>query len=273
MCNDVNCPSISQCFISLSITYSFRVIVRQCLKSFTFNRRQSSNFSIVINCTISSCHQCVWFSLYHTSTSCFAFRVWQTNSISFIGDNISFFCRLFYSAFIVFKWNNLAIIHFIRRQSFISFVGNHSFHSSAIKISFKYIHLSFGCSTHSIFVRYSLFLFCPETNAELISIGFTPNCSLIMSSYSFFIFTFSNKKYFGFISLTNLTNSKKSLLLGSSKFNIFHALENHWHGLHQIIMSTSEKSFHWISSTLQISIISEWFFFAIWIAYLSISLA
>nr|DAX89025.1 MAG TPA: hypothetical protein [Caudoviricetes sp.] len=44
---------------------------------------------------------------------------------------------------------------------------------------------------------------------------------------SFFILTFSSRKYLGFASLRILTNSKNSLERGSSKFNPLPAEENH----------------------------------------------
>ena len=65
------------------------------------------------------------------------------------------------------------------------------------RISFIIIPLSSGCVTPGIFVRYSLFLLCADTSAESISIGYTHISSLILSLCSFFIFTFSSRKYFG----------------------------------------------------------------------------
>nr|DAN78509.1 MAG TPA: Site specific DNA methylase [Caudoviricetes sp.] len=48
---------------------------------------------------------------------------------------------------------------------------------------------------------------------------------------SFFIFTFSSRKYLGFVSFSILTNSKNSLERESEKFSPLPALLNHWQGL------------------------------------------
>jgi len=159
------------------------------------------------------------------------------------------------------------------------------------RISFNMIFLSSGCLIHGIFVRYNLLRFCAETREELISIGSTHNSFEIMSCRSFFIFTFSKRKYFGLTSFKILTYSKNNQLLESWKFFPFHALENHWHGDHQInkskghsqtIQSSFIKYSHQLSQsgveyrifwTSQISTMSSWFFFAILIAFSSISLA
>ena len=71
----------------------------------------------------------------------------------------------------------------------------------------------------------------------------TPNCSEIIANHSFFIRTFSNKKYFGCMALTNLTNSKNKALLGSWKPSPLPATEKPTQGEPPIIKSTSAKSF------------------------------
>ena len=76
-----------------------------------------------------------------------------------------------------------------------------------------------------MFVQYSLGLFCALKNLEFISIGSTPRRPLIMSWYSFFIFTFSIRKYFGFSPFTALPYSKNSADLSSLKFSCFPAKE------------------------------------------------
>lgn len=91
--------------------------------------------------------------------------------------------------------------------------------------------LSSGCVIPCILVQYSLLRFCPLTKLLFISIGSTQSILVIISTRSFFILTFSNRKYLGFTSFSILTYSKKSLLLGSLKFNFLPALLNPWQGL------------------------------------------
>ena len=66
-------------------------------------------------------------------------------------------------------------------------------------------------------VQYNLFLFCAENKLLFIVTGLTPRYFVIMSCESCFIGTFSIRKYLGFSLSFSLTNSKNSLLRGSSK--------------------------------------------------------
>nr|DAW30787.1 MAG TPA: Site specific DNA methylase [Caudoviricetes sp.] len=61
--------------------------------------------------------------------------------------------------------------------------------------------------------------------------------------HSFFILTFSRRKYLGFASFNILTNSKNNFERGSLKFRPLPALENHWQGLPPIRRSIGHISF------------------------------
>ena len=64
------------------------------------------------------------------------------------------------------------------------------------------------------------------TKDEFMSIGSTSRYSVMMSRNSFFMRTFSNRKYLGLQRSIKSTNSKNSLLRGSSNASPFPAKEN-----------------------------------------------
>ena len=102
--------------------------------------------------------------------------------------------------------------------------------------------LSSGSLSTGMLVQYKRFLFWAETRLLLISIGSTLRNLVMMSCDSFFILTFSSKKYLGFSALSNRTYSKNKVDLGSSKLSCLPAKLKPWQGDPPMSRSMSYRS-------------------------------